>query len=175
MDIQFHPLNENDLELLYQWFQKSHVKRWYARGETFSLKMIREKYLPRIDNPNIPNFIVYLNNQPIGYIQLYRIDEQHLPEGVKDLYHPLFSQYKPQEIAGIDLFIGEEDCLRKGIASQVLQKFISQYIKNKFSAAVVDPKSNNKQAIKFFTRNGFIKVDIEDSSVYQLMLNRMSI
>jgi len=173
MNIEFIPLKENELGLLYQWFQVPHVKQWYARGVEFTLDMIRDKYLPRIDDPNIPNFIVYLNNQPIGYIQLYHVDKQNLPEGVNDFHHPLFSAFKPQEIAGIDLFIGEEGCLKKGIASQVLQEFITQFIKNKFSAAVVDPSINNEQAIRFFTRNGFEKLDIEDSDAYQLMLYKM--
>jgi aminoglycoside 6'-N-acetyltransferase len=61
--IHFKSLTENDLPLLYAWFQKQHVKQWYARGENYTIDMIREKYLPRILHPeSIPNFIVYADN-----------------------------------------------------------------------------------------------------------------
>lgn len=46
--IHFKPLTENDLPLLHDWFQKSHVKQWYAREENYTIDMIKEKYLPRI-------------------------------------------------------------------------------------------------------------------------------
>ena len=48
--INFKPLSENDLPLLFKWFQKPHVKQWYTRGDNYTLEMIKEKYLPRILN-----------------------------------------------------------------------------------------------------------------------------
>jgi aminoglycoside 6'-N-acetyltransferase len=44
--INFKSLGENDLPLLHHWFQRPHVKQWYARDENYTLDMIREKYLP---------------------------------------------------------------------------------------------------------------------------------
>ena len=49
--INFKTLTENDLPLMLNWFQKPHVKKWYARGESYTLEMMRKKYLPRILNP----------------------------------------------------------------------------------------------------------------------------
>ena len=76
--------------LLHQWFQVAHVKQWYARGETYSLNIIREQYLPRIIKPDdIPNFIIHLDGKPVGYIQLYQVSKS-LPEGVDNYSHTLF-------------------------------------------------------------------------------------
>ena len=118
--INFKSLGENDLPLLHHWFQRPHVKQWYARNENYTLDMIREKYLPRILEPqSIPNFIVYADNTPIGYIQLYCIKDS-LPDGVTDYTHPLFDNFKPNEIAGVDLFIGDENYLKKSYATLIL-------------------------------------------------------
>jgi aminoglycoside 6'-N-acetyltransferase len=101
--ITFKSLTQDDLSLLHTWFQKPNVKHWYARGEDYTLDMIKEKYLPRILNPDlIQNFIVHANNIPIGYIQLYCVN-RFLPDGVADYTHSLFENYNPNEIAGIEL------------------------------------------------------------------------
>src|SRR3990167_4661331 len=145
--ITFKPLREDDFELLHQWFQVPHVKEWYARGETYALEKIREQYLPRIKAPDfVPNFIINLDENPVGYIQLYHANHS-LPEGVDNYTHPLFSQFKPEEIAGIDLFIADESILRKGISSKILNRFIDEFIAGKFKAAIVDPLKRNTNAV----------------------------
>lgn len=155
--INFKPLTENDLPLMFNWFQKPHVKQWYARGENYTLDMIREKYLPRILHPeSIPNFIVYVGNTAIGYIQLYCVKDS-LPDGVTDYTHPLFDSFKPNEIAGIDLFIADENYLKKGYATLTLACFIKEYMERKFTILITDPLKSNKNAIQFFERNGFKK------------------
>ena len=155
--INFKPLTESDLSLLLNWFQKPHIKQWYARGKNYTLDMIREKYLPRILNSeSIPNFIVYADKAPIGYIQLYCIRD-FLPDGVTDYNHPLFDGFKSNEIAGVDLFIADEDYLKKGYATLTLTQFIKEHIKEKFTLLITDPLKINKNAIHFFEKNGFKK------------------
>lgn len=156
--IHFKPLTENDLPLLHAWFQKPHIKEWYARGEKYTIDMIKEKYLPRILNPeSIPNFIVYADKTPIGYIQLYCIKDS-LPDGVTDYKHPLFDNFKPNEIAGVDLFIADENHLKKGYATLTLTNFIKEYIQGRFILLVTDPLKINKNAVQFFEKNGFKKL-----------------
>lgn len=156
--IHFKPLTENDLPLLHAWLQKPHVKLLYARGKNYTLDMIREKYLPRILNSeSIPNFIVYANNIPIGYIQLYCLTYS-LPDGVQDYTHSLFENRNPRDMAGIDLFIADEAYLHKGFGAIILKDFIQQYVKGNFSLLIVDPLKSNKQAIQFFETFGFKKL-----------------
>lgn len=162
--IHFESLAENDLPLLHDWFQKPHVRQWYARGENYTIDMIREKYLPRILNPeSIPNFIIYANNTPIGYIQLYCVKDS-LPDGVTDYKHSLFNDFKPEEIAGIDLFIADENYLKKGYATLTLSCFIKEYVEGKFTLLITDPLKSNKNAIQFFERNGFKKFNLSDNN-----------
>lgn len=156
--INLKPLAENDLSLLYDWFQIPHIKQWYARDKYYSLEMIKEKYLPRILHPeSIPNFIIYADSSPIGYVQLYCL-EYSLPDGVKDYTHPLFFDLNPKHLAGIDLFIADEEYLRKGYGTLVLKNFITNYVKGKFDTLIVDPLKTNKHAIHFFEKNGFKKL-----------------
>jgi aminoglycoside 6'-N-acetyltransferase len=169
-EITFKPLCEDDLVLLHQWFHKPHIKQWYARGESFTFAMIAEKYLPRIRNPNnIPNYFIYLDGNPIGYIQLYHLS-YGLPDGVKDRSHSLFHEFKPEEIAGIDLFIAEEKYLGSGISSNMLATFIRNYIKGKFKAVVSDPVVQNTRAISYFEKNGFKRWKQDADNLNQLML-----
>lgn len=168
--ITFNPLCEDDLELLHQWFQVPHVKEWYARGKTYPLEIIREKYLPRInDSSHIPNFIIKLDMKPVGYIQFYHANHS-LPEGVDNYTHSLFNKFKPAEIAGIDLFIADEKILRKGISSKILSSFIEEFIVGKFKAVVVDPLKRNITAVAFFEKNGFKKLSSSTDNNHLLMM-----
>lgn len=162
--INFKLLTEKDLPLLHNWFQKPHVKQWYARGENYTIDMIREKYLPRILHPeSIPNFIVYADNTPIGYIQLYCVKDS-LPDGVTDYNHPLFDNFKSNEIAGIDLFIADENYIKQGYATLSLTNFIKEYVQKKFMLLITDPLKNNKNAVQFFERYGFKKFKENDNN-----------
>lgn len=63
---RFKPLVEEDLILLYQWFQVPHIKKWYARGQHFSFDMIKEKYLPRINPQKSIILLFILMIAPLG-------------------------------------------------------------------------------------------------------------
>lgn len=154
-NINFTPLSEKDLSLLYRWFQIPHVKKWYAREVDYSYEMIRDKYLPRIvDSYQIPNFIISVNEFPIGYIQYYRVNN-YLPESIEDYEHPLFKKYSADRMAGIDLFIAEKHYLQTGVSSKALNQFIAEKITGNFDLVLVDPVKSNFIANNFFFKNGF--------------------
>ncbi|MDF1678050.1 MAG: GNAT family N-acetyltransferase [Legionellaceae bacterium] len=174
MKISFKPLTKSFLPTLHQWFKQPHVKKWYARDKEYTLADIEEKYLPRIQNPvNIPNYIAYLNDEPIGYIQLYSLKE-HLPDDVPNYEHSLFHQFKPHELMGLDVFFAVEKYLGKGISSQVLQAFLSTYIRTEIKAVVVDPLKSNKHAIQFFARNQFELITTNSGTSHALMIKYLS-
>ena len=63
--IYFKPLQEDDLRVLYEWFQEPTINQLYARGQSWSLKDIENKYLSRLrEQDNVPSFIVYQNIIP---------------------------------------------------------------------------------------------------------------
>ena len=95
--IYFKPLHEDDLQLLYQWFQEPTINQLYARGQAWSFKDIENKYLPRLTgHDNVPSFIIYSDHKPIGFIQYYCLSE-HYPEGIQQ-ESPLFKSYHPNQI-----------------------------------------------------------------------------
>jgi len=169
--VDFKPLTESDLGLLYDWFHRPHIKKWYTRNKDYTREMITKKYLPRVHHPEqIPNFIISVDDHPIGYIQLYCVSHS-LPEDVDSYDHPLFINHKPQDTAGIDMFIAEEEYLGKGYASLVLQKFINDHVKGKFTTLIVDPLKTNRHAIQFFERNRFEKLaNYQSQSIHELMV-----
>lgn len=167
--VSFRRMTEQDFSLLHKWFQNPRIREWYARGEAFSLEMIRQKYLPRIlHSQSIPNYIIYINETAVGYIQCYHVSE-HLPEGM-DQDDLLFRQYMPEELAGIDMFIGEDEFLHKGHASKALSAFLRKKLRGRFQAVVVDPMKSNRQAVLFFERNGFAHISRNRDSEHDLML-----
>ena len=151
----FEPLQQKDLEKLYEWFQTPFIKKWWCKDQIFSKEDIEKKYLPRLmGKENVPSFIIYLDNKAIGFIQYY-ILKDFLPEAVLDYQHPLFQEAKPEEIAGLDIFIGEAAYLNKGFAVNALREFSKKFIAKTFKIAVVDPWVDNHGAIHFFKKCGF--------------------
>lgn len=170
-EINFKKINENDLKLLHQWFQIPHVLKWYAREKIYTFKEIQGKYLPRIDDATIPSYIIYDQGKPVGYIQFYQV-KYHFPEGIKNDRHPLFDDFKADELAGIDLFIADENYLRTGFSSNALKAFIDKYMKGNFQAVLVDPIKSNTTAVKFFEKNGFEHILSQDEQ-YHLMIKNI--
>ena len=70
---------------------------------------------------NIPSFIIYKDEHPIGFIQYYWLTE-HYPEGIQDANHLLFKQYHPNELVGIDLFLADQNNRGRGL--RVLTTFL---------------------------------------------------
>lgn len=150
-NIEFKPMDENDLTLLYQWFKVPHILQWYAKGEKYSYEMIKEKYLPRISDATIRNFIIYDYDKPVGYIQFYFV-VYHLPDGIVDDSHSLFVDYNKNEIVGIDLFIADKSYLHTGFSSEALKLFIKAHINNKIKAILVDPSKKMLLLFHFFRK-----------------------
>lgn len=166
--IEFKPLHQDDLQLLYQWFQEPTINLLYARRQTWSLKDIENKYLPRLTgHDNVPSFIIYSNNKPIGFIQYYCLSE-HYPEGIQK-ESSLFKNYQPNQIAGIDLFIATHENRGQGLGGDIINQFINEFLSN-FCLIVVDPYHDNIQAIRCYKKSGFEHSDYSDDLTYCLMI-----
>jgi aminoglycoside 6'-N-acetyltransferase len=166
---EFKTLEEADLGLLYRWFQDPTIKQHYARGRAFTSKDIKNKYLPRIlGEENIPSFIAYKNNNPIGFIQYYVLSE-HLPEGILNYKNSLFSQYSPDEVVGIDCFIASGSNRGQGIGAQLINDFIAEFLMQ-FRSVIVDPAYDNTFAIRCYEKADFKKTAYSEDKNYLVML-----
>ena len=169
-DLQFKSLTENDFTQIHQWFQEPIINHWYSRNKSWSLDDIKNKYTDRIvGKENIPSFIIWLDDQPIGFIQYYLLRE-NLAEGISDYTNELFKQFSPQDIAGIDLFIAHTENRGKGYGVKIIHHFLNQFLNDHFKAVIVDPEMTNIQAIKCYEKAGFVKSNFSEDEKHLILI-----
>lgn len=167
--IGFRRLRPPDLPLMHRWLNAPHVARWWY-GEDTSWRGIEEKYFPRIeDREPVEAYVILYDGSPIGYIQCYPIshDEEYARlVGVEDS-------------AGVDLFIGEEDYLYRGLGSLVLRRFLGEVVfeNESVKTCVIGPEPKNTAAIRAYEKAGFryfkkIQVPGEPEPEHLMQLSR---
>ncbi len=145
----FRPMSAADLPLLLEWLQRPHLQDWW-HGET-SLKDVRRNYLPaQEDFDTARPYIVYLNGDPVGYIQYYRV-----AEGKQEWWPD-----KPGAgVLGIDQFLADENQLNRGIGTAMITQFTRLLMKDfRIQEIRVDPHPDNIRAIRAFQKAGFREV-----------------
>lgn len=170
MKISFKPLSRQDFVLLLKWLQKPHVKKWWDKAIDYNIDLIIEKYSSYIkaykqingQKKAISAFIIYADKQPIGYIHYYSAHDF-----LQDDYE---LNHLPQSLAAIDLYIGDEAYLGKGIGQKVLTCFLQAHVFVKFNYALLDPDSSNITAIKTYKNSGFTVLDQNTKPSIVLML-----
>ncbi len=171
--IHFKPLSKNDLELLYHWFKEPTINHWYARDKQWSMADIQDKYLGRIQGKdNIPSYIIYLQDQPVGFIQYYCLDE-YFPEGILDYNNDLFKTYRSSQLAGIDIFLAYETARGKGLGVQVIAAFMLKLPLNT-RAVLVDPLVNNINAIRCYEKADFKHTDFSKNKDYVVLIKHLA-
>jgi aminoglycoside 6'-N-acetyltransferase len=169
LHVNFRKLELTDIELIYNWFKKPEINKWYARGKSWDYEEIENKYLPRIiGSENIPSFIIEFDDIQIGFIQYYPLTA-FLPDGFSIEQAGQY-QIDLNKAAGMDLFIGEPLLLGKGYGPKALYKFLESIVFKKFDVVFVDPESINIRAIKAYTKCGFKPLDENHQSKVHLMI-----
>lgn len=156
MNLSFLPLAESHFPLLLKWLEAPHVKKWWDQDLVYTLDLVKEKYsdyvkgYKQIDGLHKPiqAYLICLDNQPVGYIQIYNVYDFPRSKPLTGL---------PENLGGIDIFIGEEAFLGKGLGPQAMAKFLGLYAKD-YSYVFVDPDVNNIVAIKAYEKAGFRKL-----------------
>lgn len=150
-EISFRQLSEPDLPLMHRWVNTPHVSKWWKidgkRNPDYG--EVVTHYTPRIQGKSpTKSYIFSLNNKLIGYIQFVKIDEE--PEYAKVLE-------AERNTGGIDIFIGEEEFLNKGLGTEILIKFLKDIAFPVFQVdrCIIDPEPENKAAIRAYEKAGF--------------------
>lgn len=144
-----HP-EKKDLNLILAWFNKPHVREFFDDPET-------EKTIPDLKNylANKPHFIThwvgYYDQKPFAYL---------LTSEVKEGENTIYSKWgeKLGSTYTLDLLIGEEKFLGKGLSHLLIKKFIHDQLPHA-SAVLIDPEVRNTKAIHCYEKAGFIKVE----------------
>ena len=146
--IGFRALDFADLPLMRRWLNRNHVARWWPGWPT--LEQVRAKYAPRINRADSTRcFIIELGARPVGYIQCYydAADSAALRKFVDDVEHA----------AGVDLFIGEQELLYRGVGPRIIGEFLREVVfaDATITSCIIDPARNNAAAIRAYEKAGF--------------------
>lgn len=146
-NFRFYSLDFRHLPLIHHWYNLDHVQKFYAK-RALELSDLKKKYASYISGKKaISGFVCYLNGKPFGYIQYYPLS-RHPFEGV-DLDHIL------EDSCGIDVFIGDETMIGKGMGKKMIDTFLKRYVFKKYSYCFVDPLCENLRAIHCYKSLGF--------------------
>jgi RimJ/RimL family protein N-acetyltransferase len=149
--ITFRPLRKNDLPLLHRWFNTPHVSQWWSHDGNHhpSFEEIKKKYSPRIlPQENVDVYIFSYEKKPIGMIQSCKMDDEPAEKTIFGL---------EDGCVGIDLCIGEEDYVHKGLGSAIIRRFLMEIVfsDGNVAACIADPQLENTIAIKCYQKAGF--------------------
>ena len=155
MIITFEPLKESHFSLLLKWLEAPHVKAWWDQDVKWTATLIQEKYADYVNGYKLDNgvakvisaHIIYADNTPIGYIQIYNAYDFAREEPLIDL---------PARLAAFDVLIGEEAYLKQGIGSQSIAQFLKEH-GTSYTHVFADPENSNIAAIRAYEKAGFKK------------------
>ena len=137
----FVALQESDLPLIARWLATPHVRDWWG-DPAAELKNIQA----HLDDPRTDPYRVDLAGRPIGYLQCYRVWPDP-PEAFRD---------QPPGTRGIDLFIGEPDCIGRGLGAALIAQFVAElFTATDAPRVIIDPSPENLRAIRSYRRAGF--------------------
>jgi len=156
-EISFIPLTEEHFSLLRTWFNKPHVQAFYSL-RTWTNEDVRQKLPPYIQGVgDMKCYIIFVDKKPMGYLQCYPVKK-----------HPWDNQNLPDEIVqdsvGLDLFIGEEESIGKGLGSQFLNAFLRKHIWPHYRYCLADPDIRNEASLRLFKKCGFKEYQLISST-----------
>jgi aminoglycoside 6'-N-acetyltransferase len=157
MIVNFEPLHEEHFPLLLKWLEAPHVKKWWDTDVLWTPELVEKKYGTYTQRYKLENgvkkgidaFIIFLDDIYVGYIQLY--DTVDFPREEDSTA----TNTLRKSLAGIDIFIGEEDYLGKGLSFLILNQFLKIFVDPHYEACFVDPDSANIAAIHAYEKVGF--------------------
>ncbi|KQC14344.1 MAG: hypothetical protein APR63_05765 [Desulfuromonas sp. SDB] len=170
LQVKFIPLKPDHLNLLYKWLNLDHVAKWYGKGRNYQFyRNVEDHYLPRTrDICSTKAFIIYIDQNSIGYIQTYKITD-----------YPDYNKHiqADNNSAGMDLFIGDENYLHRGLGPEIIKKFLNEVVFKIFDVekCIIGPELANKAAIKAYQKAGFsywktVKIPDEAEPEYLMIL-----
>lgn len=167
--LSFRRLRASEIPLIHRWLHTPHVSRWWYE-DVGTLEEVEERYLPYIEGKaGVEPYLIIREDTPIGYIQTY-------PLAADEEYEKLVGV---EDAAGLDLFIGEDAFLYKGLGPSIIRRCLEEIIFSgeRFGTCVIGPEPKNESAISAYGKVGFrhfktIKIPGEPESEYLMKLTR---
>jgi aminoglycoside 6'-N-acetyltransferase len=154
--IAFRPLEEDDLPLVEVWLHREHVARWWRDDVGDAIA----DYQAAVegDDPT-DHFLIVIDGRPAGMIQTYRVED-----------HPDWQRLVQvgDDVAGVDLLIGEPDLVGHGLGARVLTAFARDVVlaDPATNAIVATVEEANRRSWRAFEKAGFRHVrDVEEDGL----------
>jgi aminoglycoside 6'-N-acetyltransferase len=150
---------------MYEWLRREHVRRWWDEHESY--EDVARHYLPAIEGRRpVDLYLILLDGRPVGFIQSYLLAD-----------HPDFAERVGlgAGVAGVDLFVGEEELTGKGLGSEVIRAFVRDVVfaEPATIACIADPDVRNAASIRAFEKAGFRRTgeffDPNDNQLHALV------
>lgn len=158
--IAFEPLRREHLPLVREWLGREHVRLWWRDPVDVAIA----KRLAGVEHDRTEQYLIVVDDRPVGMIQTYLLADE--PE-----WAALVGQ--EPEAAGVDLMLGEEDAVGRGLGPQVLAQFAREVVfaRPQTSALVATVEEPNRRSWRAFEKAGFRHVrDVdEDGLPHRLM------
>lgn len=149
--LSIRPLQQGDEVFLLKWLTDDQVLEYYeGRDQNFTEDRIVQKFFQ--EDPSIARSFIKYNNQPIGYVQYYQIDE---------IEKKRYGYSEDQIIYGMDQFIGEVSYWGKGLGTRFISLVLHYLLKIKHADGIVmDPQIRNTRAIHCYGKCGFKQIKV---------------
>jgi aminoglycoside 6'-N-acetyltransferase len=150
--IEFRPLTDDDLPQIEEWLQRDHVARWWRDDISESLAEYRAALEGREPTDH---YLIVVDGRTVGMIQTYLVSDHPDWEAVVQV---------GERVAGVDLLIGEEELIGRGLGPQILSSFLHEVVTA--PAAVATVEEPNRQSWRAFEKAGFRYVrDVEEDGL----------
>jgi RimJ/RimL family protein N-acetyltransferase len=155
VSIRFDPLTRDHLPQLLAWLQKPHVAEWWRDLQT--MEQVEADHLAAIEGRE-PSFhyVIVVDDRSVGMIQWYLVSD--FPEWEEILH-------VGEGVAGVDVLIGEEDAIGRGLGPEILRTFISEVVfaGEATNAVVAGVEPGNTRSLRAFEKAGFrVAFDYEE-------------
>lgn len=161
--IEFRPLGEKDLRQLHEWLQREHVKRWWRDSRTYDETVAHYTPSVRGEEPT-DHYVIVFDGREIGMIETYLVSDHPEWEAIVHQGHG---------VAGVDLLLGEEEVIGRGVGPEVLRAFARDIVfaRVEVRALVATVDEENRRSWRAFEKAGFVNVsDVEeDDRPHRLM------
>lgn len=151
--IKFYLIEKKHYETVFSWLHKKHVNEWFhGQGLQNTLRDLKKHVSS--DQSRNQHWIASLDDVPFGYLITSNIDFH------KSDSKNRFAKWRKEtgEAVTLDLLIGEESFLGKGLSKRMIQEFLL----DKFfhvAEVFIDPEATNAKAIHVYEKAGFQKLE----------------
>ena len=150
--IEFRPLTPHDLPLVEEWLRREHVARWW--GEPIEKELAEFRAALEGREPT-DHYLIVVDDRPIGMIQTYLVSDYPEWDAVVQV---------GEGVAGVDLLIGEEELIGRGLGPQILGRFVREVVTA--PAVVATVEEPNRRSWRAFEKAGFRRVrDVEEDGL----------